>query len=493
VGAYVFRRLLLMIPTLFGILIINFIVLRMEGPTLQDQMNVATSGEGAGARKAEQASANVESYLGRFRRTGNDLPAVINLRGFSTKAGMVETLGATSRASGLKESKRNRKEKDLWLYGPMGVEPLGAVLADDALAVLHGPASMALSLCCYIPLNREDTERMAPERLEKVRTRNAALAKLRISYVNSPKDGFVTTDQDHLAKRAALLSLIEADRAEYAHSVGRALGDMFVRTGFIDFLAKLVTGNLYSETRKDNVFTVIGHYWYVTFWLNLLSIILAWGISIPLGIRSARRIGTWEDRATTNTLFMMWSLPSFFVGTILLHHLCTNTSSGHAWFPNRGLSSPDSLWYSTPKYLLDLVWHGTLPLLVLCYGSFTSLSRYMRGNMLEQLGSDYVRTARAKGADEDQVVYRHAMRNSMVTMITLGSGLLAELFGGFVFVEFIFSIPGLGWLLLDAARQHDAPLLMGATLISVLLLLFGILVADLLYAVVDPRIRSRYG
>ncbi len=482
-----------MIPTMVGILIINFIVLRMQGPTLQEQMNVATSGENAGARKAEQASSNIENYLGRFRRTGNDLPAVVNLRGFATKESLIERLRATSRAAGEKESKRNRAEKDLWLYGGMGVEPLAAVLADPQLAELHGPASMALSLCAYVPLNAEDLARMSSDRQELVRQRNVELSKLRISFTNDQKAGFVTTDPACDQKRIALLAIYERDRAEFAHSTRRALGDVFVHTGFVDFLGKLFTGSLYSETRKEKVFTVIGHYWYVTFWLNLLSIITAWGISIPLGIRSARRINTWEDRATTNTLFILWSLPSFFVGTLLLHHLCTNTSSGAAWFPNRGLSSPDSIWFSTPRYLLDLAWHGALPLLVLCYANFTSLSRYMRGNMLEQLSADYARTARAKGCGENQVVYGHALPNSLVTMITLGAGLLAELFGGFVIVEFIFSIPGLGWLLLDAARQQDAPLLMGATVISVLLLLVGILVADVLYAVVDPRIRSKYG
>src|SRR6185436_8101527 len=144
----------------------------------------------------------------------------------------------------------------------------------------------------------------------------------------------------------------------------------------------------------------IGERWYVTFWLNIASIIIAWGISIPLGIRSARRMGTIEDRVTTNSLFLLWSLPTFFVGTLLLHHLCTDSSHGAALFPNRGLSSPDSMWYSTPRYLLDLLWHATLPLIVLSYGSFTALSRYMRGNLLEQLNADYTRTARAKGASE---------------------------------------------------------------------------------------------
>jgi len=131
-------------------------------------------------------------------------------------------------------------------------------------------------------------------------------------------------------------------------------------------------------------------------------------------------------------------------------------------------------------------------MLVLCYASFTALSRYMRANLLEQFNADYARTARAKGCSEDQVVYRHCLRNSLITMITLGGGLLGELFSGALIVELLFSIPGLGLLLLEAAKANDAPLVMGSTVISVSLLLIGILLADICYALVDPRVRSRY-
>ncbi|HEX3135675.1 MAG TPA: ABC transporter permease, partial [Planctomycetota bacterium] len=198
------------------------------------------------------------------------------------------------------------------------------------------------------------------------------------------------------------------------------------------------------------------------------------------------------DQVTTSGLFLAWSLPGMFLGTLLLFHFCTDTAASKALFPNRGLSSKNSLWIPTKQYLLDLLWHAFLPLVVLSYSSFTALSRYMRANLLEQLDADYVRTARAKGCTDDTVVYGHASRNSLITMITLGSGLLADLFSGALIVELIFSISGLGWLMLEAAVERDAPLLMGSTVISVSLLLIGILIADLLYAVADPRIRSRY-
>jgi peptide/nickel transport system permease protein len=137
--------------------------------------------------------------------------------------------------------------------------------------------------------------------------------------------------------------------------------------------------------------------------------------------------------------------------------------------------------------------HLVLPVLALAAAPLATTMRMTRASFLEHAAADYARTARAKGCDEDRVVYRHCLRNSLITMITLGAGLLAELFGGVLIVEQIFSISGLGRLLLDAAVAQDAPLLMAATVVQVGLLLVGILAADLLYTVADPRLRSRYG
>jgi peptide/nickel transport system permease protein len=488
---YILRRMLWMIPTFLGILVINFIVLRLQSDSLSAEMDKAVGGEGA--MNAKLVATGVENYLGRFRSAGLDLPAVVNLRGFADKESVLAELRRTERAPGVSEHERNRLEKDLWVRGRFYVQPLVDIITDDALAEFHGPASMALSLVAYYPLNPDDLSRLSLEQQKVRQTRNGELKSLRISYRNTREEGFVLEDPAYEAKRTSVAEFWHRYRGEFAHTAGRAWGALVWETGFREFMTKLSTGQLYSYKRKQYVFELIGDRWYVSFWLNLLSVVIAWAVAVPLGIRSARRLGSLEDSITTNSLFVLWSVPSFFVGTLFLHHLCTDSGTGKALFPNRGLSSPDAIWMSTPRYLLDLAWHGVLPLLTLCYASFTSLSRYMRSDVLEQLRSDYVRTARAKGVDEDRVVYQHALRNSLVTMITLGSGLLAALFGGFVIVERIFSIPGLGSLLIDAAVEQDAPLVMGSTVISVGLLLISILIADILYAVVDPRIRSRYG
>lgn len=475
---YLLRRLLFLIPTFFGILIINFAVLRLQGGTLAEELSQGT-GEAAGERRQQAAAQRYENYLDRFRRSGNDLPVLINLRGFLTKADLEADLRALQPGSGLKDSERNRREKDLWLLGPAAVRPLAEILADPALAALHPMASQALTLCAYTSVEPRAATTLPPPVLTAIQERNRRLREL----VMDPRDP-VTAD----ANRQALVALAQ----DPAYNRDDRWRNVLLHTGFTDFCRRLVTGDLYSETKKRYVFEVIAERWSVTFWLNTSSILIAWAVAVPLGIRSARRVGSLEDRVTTESLFVLWSVPSFFVGTLLLHHFCTADAGGQAWFPNKGLSSPDSLWWSTPAYLLDVLWHAALPLVTLSYASFVSLSRYLRADLLEQLHADYIRTARAKGADDDRVVYHHALPNSSLTMITLSAGLLSELFSGVLLVELIFSINGLGWLLLDAALQRDAPLIMGATVIQVGLLLVGILIADLLYAVADPRIRSRY-
>jgi peptide/nickel transport system permease protein len=485
--SYTIRRLLLMIPTLVGILIINFAILRLQSASLTQSMQQQVGNqEGASASHQVRSQASysaIENHLARFVRTGNNLPALINVRGWLDKDDVVALLRQAASPTS-KPSVRSQAQSTLWLLGHFGVEPLEEVIADDSLVDLHGQASVALTLDAYVPLNIEDLKYMSEQRQDDIRVRNGELRKYRFP---AGRD-----DPDYAEKRAKLLALCERDKKEFAHTSAAAWGALLRETGICDFFYKLFSGNLYSETRGDYVFHLIGDRWYVTFWLNLFSIIIAWCGSLLIGIRSARTNGSLEERVATSSLFILWSVPSFFLGTLMLHHLCTNGADGRAWFPNRGLESDDSLWLTTPAFLWDLFYHACLPMTVLCYASFTSLSRYVRGNLLEQLQSDYVRSARAKGCNEDQVTYRHALPNSMITMITLGSGLLADLFGSSVIVETIFSIPGLGLLLFDAAKNQDGPLIMGSTVISVLLLLVGILIADLLYAVVDPRIRSKY-
>ncbi len=472
-----------------GILLITFAVVRLRAPGLYEEM--AASGQSAGERKADAKLANIRSYLGRFKRTGNDLPAVLNTRVWIEKDDVIENLWMLEKGehATLPAGDRGRAEVELYLKGRAYVIPLLEVLEDETLTELHAPASEALTICAFTPTNIEDYAK--EQERQRIVSRNQLLEKCAIEFINTQEDGYLCVDEQYQTKRQKLIEIIRNEESAFSYSTAGKIGATFSETGFVSIMGKLFSGTLYSHMKQQFVFAIIADRWFITFWLNIMAIILAWGIAVPLGIRAARKKGSLEERATGGALMLLWSTPEFFLGTILLVHLCTDSSYGQEIFPSKGLTS-DDVWMSTPAFLWDICYHSFLPLIVLTYNSFTVLSRYMRGQLLGELSSDYVRTARAKGASEDQIVYGHSLRNSMVTMITLGSGLLASMYGGFIFVELIFNIQGLGTLLLDAALTADAPLIMGSTIVSVGLLLISILVADILYAVVDPRIRSQY-
>ena len=226
----------------------------------------------------------------------------------------------------------------------------------------------------------------------------------------------------------------------------------------------------------------------VTLFMSIASIILAYLIAIPIGIRSATHPGGPFDRVTTTMLFMLYSLPTFWIGTLALQYLCRG-SGFIDLFPIGGITSIDyeptwSFW----RRWADISWHLTLPTLIYTYGGFAFISRQMRGAMLENIRQDYVRTARAKGLAERTVVYKHTLRNSLIPIITLLAGLLPALVGGSVIVEQIFSIPGMGQLAIQALNERDYPIIMAELSLTAVLTMFGVLLADVLYSVVDPRI-----
>lgn len=245
----------------------------------------------------------------------------------------------------------------------------------------------------------------------------------------------------------------------------------------------------FGESYKDNqpVGDKIRERLPVTLKLNLLSIFLVYLVAIPLGIYSATHSYSIGDQLTTLVAFVLFALPVVWLGTMAIVFLC----GGDFFFifPPGGLSSIDysadwPLW----QRLKDQAWHLFLPVLMLSYAGFAGLSRYMRSGMLEQLRQDFVQTARSKGLPERVVIYKHVLRNSLIPMVTILAGLLPGLIGGSVIVETIFSIPGLGQLGYEAVLARDFPIVMALFTVSALLTLLGILVSDLLLAMVDPRI-----
>jgi len=224
----------------------------------------------------------------------------------------------------------------------------------------------------------------------------------------------------------------------------------------------------------------------VTITLNLISIVIIYLISIPLGIFTAVKQGKFSDRASSVILFMLWSLPSMWVGQMMIGYLCGPTFKN--WFPPAGLSSnyADALPFF--PWLADKLWHLTLPVICLSYSGFAYLTKQVRAGMLDNLRSDYIRTARAKGLDNWTVIFRHAFRNSIIPIITIMATLLPAMIGGSVIIESIFSIPGMGRLAFEAITTRDYNVVMAVATTAGFLDLVGLLLADIAYAIADPRI-----
>jgi peptide/nickel transport system permease protein len=220
--------------------------------------------------------------------------------------------------------------------------------------------------------------------------------------------------------------------------------------------------------------------------LSGLALLLAYVLSIPLGIYSATHRYSAGERLTTVLLFGLYSLPNFWVATMAIIYL----GGGDFWdvFPIYGLSSSNSAGWPLWQRVEDQVLHLILPVSCLAFYTMAVLSRYMRASMLEVIRQDFIRTARAKGLNERLVVYRHALRNSLLPIITLMADLLPVIVGGSIVIETLFSIPGMGQLSYEAIFTRDYPLLMALFTMSALVTLAGILIADFLYALVDPRI-----
>jgi len=218
--------------------------------------------------------------------------------------------------------------------------------------------------------------------------------------------------------------------------------------------------------------------------LSLASMVITWGLAIPLGIWAAVNRGRLIDKFLSFISFSCLSIPGFFLAILLLY-----AASRTGWLPLGGMVSANYDQLSLTGKLLDLCKHLVIPAIVISIGSVASLQRVMRGNLLEVLRKQYVLTARAKGLPEHVVTYKHALRNAINPMITMFGYSLSGLLGGAALTEIICNWPGLGSLMLTAVRSKDVYLVMSSMLMGGVLLLLGNLIADILLAWSDPRIR----
>jgi peptide/nickel transport system permease protein len=286
----------------------------------------------------------------------------------------------------------------------------------------------------------------------------------------------------HLLPGGPVRALLPLNASPYqiAHLTHEYGYDKPLVVQYFTWLGQLLHGNLgYSVHLNMPVSTAIMQRLPKTLVLMIISTAVALVLGIPLGLYQAARRYTAGDYVLTGISFIGYGTPPFFVGLLLINWLAIDTHMFPAEAPQGNtvaqvLSQPNAL---------------VLPVVTLAFAGYASWSRYMRSSVMDNLVQDYVRTARATGASERQVLWRHVFRNSLITIVTLLGLSLPVLFAGAVVTESVFNYPGLGLLFWQAAQNYDYPILLGTALIGTLATIAGNLLADIGYAVLDPRVR----
>jgi peptide/nickel transport system permease protein len=241
----------------------------------------------------------------------------------------------------------------------------------------------------------------------------------------------------------------------------------------------------YSFLYKAPVWALIGERVLNTLMLTGAALVFSWGLSIPLGVLAAVNRNRWIDKLCGFISFFGLSIPSVFFSLLMILFAVKT-----GWFPPGGIHD-QVMWsvMSPSEKLVDTLWHLVLPTVVLGTIGLAQYMRQMRSEMIETLSQDYIRTARAKGLSWRRVIFRHALGNAINPLVTLFGFSLAFLLAGALLTEYVFAWPGLGTLIYDALRNKDEPLVMASVTMLVIMLAIGNLIADVLLAVIDPRIR----
>ncbi|UCF90198.1 MAG: ABC transporter permease [Desulfobacterales bacterium] len=260
--------------------------------------------------------------------------------------------------------------------------------------------------------------------------------------------------------------------------------DQPLYTQYLYFYRDLFTGKTVSWKDNRSVLAKIWERFLKSLPLFIVGTILTWTISFPIGIRSAIARGSAFDQTTTFCAYLLISIPGFFFAYILIIFVVQTFQVPVIGMQTFGLNQS-----SVTAAVMDRIWHLLLPSVLGATGGIAVLSRYVRSQMLEVESQDYVRTARAKGLPAEQVHYRHALRNALLPFVTMFGLILPGLIGGSVIIESIFSWPGIGRMAYEAILARDYPVILTVNFVSAVLVLGGTFVSDVLYLLVDPRIR----
>jgi ABC-type dipeptide/oligopeptide/nickel transport system permease component len=511
---YIVRRLLLMVPTVIGITFVVFLLLAMSPGGIGAALSVS------GGQQDASKAAILQAYL--EDRYGLNDPVLVQYARWLHRISPVKFGGRdqVTPAGELLSAPKAIPAPPLvdWIGGPLGESEIA-----PALAALVGSDGVAL----------DGDDQTARQRSYRKAANDALTARSR--YLAS-KRTFESTLVDYaqegnrrdLLDRTGKIVLdrvegLAPDRANPAwpkvERDGRAMREAWLKASVArEFLAKafaekpfpqagvpLIPGALslaapdlgtaFSKSRP--VGELIGTALPVTLLINLIAFPIIYLVAIPSGILASARAGSLFDKASGALFVALWSVPTVWAGVLAIGYLANKQYLG--WFPVAGLHdrAADS-WTFLPGtqyggswemgWLLDTLWHIVLPVACLVYGGFAVLSKQTRAAMLDNFNADYVRTAKAKGVSRKDVVIHHVFRNSLLPLITMFVTVFPASLAGSVVIERIFSVPGMGSLLLEAITQRDRELILANTFMVACVNLSALLLADILYAFADPRV-----
>ncbi len=481
--SYVIKRLLLMIPTFLGISLIVFAVL-----------NLAPGKPGAGQQSADLASdmraeGTQESYR-IFREQFNlDKPVLTNTLPYLETETVRNDLDILAGAVASTDAERVHAQDRLEGYGAYSIPHLIEIVRESDAAGQDRTRDVAVYIL-RLNARRKLIEPFNPNPPVAMREANTKISAEN-AKIRNWRYGF---EDSGATKREVLESWYtwyDAHQERWHYTTAEKVRIFFFDTRFATYWANLARFDFGVSlvSREPVLDTLISKLRY-SISLSITSLLLAYLISLPLGVFSAVNRDSATDRSITLGLFILYSLPSFFVATLLLYFFSQGSDyPALRFFPTGGWRTRDYMELTSLQQIGDIAWHLVLPVICLTYGSLAALSRYMRTGLLDVIRSDYVRTARAKGLPEWQVIGKHAVRNGLLPVLTLLAGLLPAVLGGSVIVEVIFDIPGMGLWMVESIYQRDYNVIMAIQLITTVLVLVGILITDLSYALVDPRIR----
>ena len=256
--------------------------------------------------------------------------------------------------------------------------------------------------------------------------------------------------------------------------------------GYFTWIGNVFQGDLGRSFKyEDSVSTIIVENMGISFGIAFAALILEFIIAIPLGVKAATNQYGVVDYSASVLSMIGTALPTFFFAAICIQLFSVQLG----WFPVNGLTSTLPSDATEWTRFWDKIWHLVIPVFIMVFLSVGSLMRYTRTNTLEVLNADYIRTARAKGLSEGKVIYKHAFRNTLIPLVTLLAGTLPGLFSGAMITEQMFAIPGIGLKAYEALKAGDIPFIMEYNMFLAILTVLGTLLADLMYAVVDPRVK----